>query len=94
MDISTETLISFSRGSRELPGNPSRATLHRWRLRGVRGVKLATCLLGGRRYTSVEAWEQFSAAVTAAAEGMPTPSRTPRQREAAIAKARRELLED
>ena len=40
----------------------SLATLHRWRLHGVRGTKLETCLIGGMRYTSREAIARFIAA--------------------------------
>lgn len=73
IDVQSETLISF----REVPawtkehlGNrvhPS--TIHRWRLRGARGVKLETLLAGGTRYTSAEALNRFFAGATAAADG-------------------------
>lgn len=75
IDIQNETLIPF----REVPawckehlGNrvhPS--TVHRWRLRGARGVKLETILCGGTRYTTHEALNNFFARVTAAADGEP-----------------------
>lgn len=51
-----------------LPGRPSRSTLHRWAHQGIRGVRLATSLIGGRRYTTREAIERFIAA-TSAREG-------------------------
>ena len=73
IDVTAETLIQF----RDLPKwtkdhlgrrvHPS--TLHRWRLRGVRSVNLETLLVGGTRYTSVEALNRFFAATTAAADG-------------------------
>ncbi len=73
INIETESLIPF----REVPawcrehlGNrvhPS--TIHRWRLRGARGVKLETILAGGTRYTSAEALNRFFAGATAAADG-------------------------
>ena len=75
IDVTAENLIRFC----ELPKwtdehlgrrvHPS--TLHRWRLRGTRGVKLETLLVGGTRYTSVEALNRFFAATTAAADGEP-----------------------
>ncbi len=40
--------------------HPHVSTIYRWRLRGIRGVKLETFLIGGRRYTSVEAIERFT----------------------------------
>jgi hypothetical protein len=93
IDISSETLLSLSDAAKTLPGRPSICSLHRWRLRGVRNVKLETCLIGGRRYTSREAVERFSAAVTAAADGEPLPVRTPRQRERDIKRAEAEMKE-
>ena len=37
----------------------ARATVYRWMRTGVRGVVLESCLVGGRRYTSVEALDRF-----------------------------------
>ena len=48
-------------------------TVHRWRLRGVKGIKLETTRVGGRRYTTAEWLDRFHAAVTAAADGDPSP---------------------
>ncbi|MDA8563103.1 DUF1580 domain-containing protein [Mariniblastus sp.] len=73
IDVTKETLIPF----RDVPAwtkerlgkriHPS--TIHRWRLRGVRGVRLETLLIGGTRNTSAEALSRFFAATTAAADG-------------------------
>ena len=72
IDITNENLLPF----RDVPawtkqhlGNrvhPS--TIQRWRLRGARGVKLETLLVGGTRYTSAEALSRFIFATTAAAD--------------------------
>ena len=94
IDFQGETLLSFSQAAKVLPGRPHLSTLHRWRLRGIRGVKLETVLIGGRRFTSCEALERFCAAVTAAANGEHTPIRTPRQRERAVRKAEEDLARD
>jgi hypothetical protein len=94
IDISSEALLSLNDAAKSLPGRPHISTLHRWRLRGVRGIRLETALLGGRRFTSVEALERFSAAITAAADGEPPPTRTPRQRERAIAAALKDLQQE
>jgi hypothetical protein len=91
IDFSSETLLSFSEATRSLPGRPHISTLHRWRLRGVRGVKLKTVLVGGRRYVSLDALDRFNAAVTAAADGETPPARTPRRRAAEIQQAELEL---
>lgn len=60
INIETEELILFPLAGQFIPGRPSRPTLERWRLHGVRGgVKLATCVVGNKRYTSKEAIERF-----------------------------------
>ena len=41
-------------------------TIHRWRIRGARGVKLDTILIGGQRFTSVETLLRFFAESTEA----------------------------
>jgi len=69
-------------------------TIWRWRQKGVRGVRLETFMVGGRRYTTHEAYRRFVAATTLAADGGQPPStsaRTSRQRQAAIARAEAEL---
>jgi hypothetical protein len=35
------------------------STVSRWALHGVRGVRLESFVLGGRRQTSREAWDRF-----------------------------------
>lgn len=73
IDIASESLIPL----RDVPGwcheNLSNrvhiSTVHRWRQRGARGAKLETLLVGGGRYTSIEALHRFFAASTAAADG-------------------------
>jgi hypothetical protein len=56
-----EELLPLAEAAQSLPHKPHVATLYRWMSRGVRGVKLRTCLLGGRRYTSREALAEFIA---------------------------------
>src|SRR5271154_5104019 len=91
IDILIELLISLAAASKLLPGRPSITTLWRWHHRGVRGVKLETVVIGGRRYTSREAIARFIAATTAARDGQPTLLRSPIARERAIAQAEQEL---
>ena len=75
IDIQNETLIPF----KDLPGwceqNLSRrispSTLHRWRLRGCRGIKLETLLIGGTRTTSAEALQRFFLETTRIQDGEP-----------------------
>lgn len=93
IDLSTEHLLTLPEAARLLPGRPSTCTLWRWRSRGVYGVRLDSCLIGGRRYTSREAIERFVAGCSAAGDGQAAPLRTPAARERAIARAERELAD-
>jgi hypothetical protein len=65
--------ISFNDAARYLPENhrPSYATWWRWSRRGVKGIRLRTLVIGGRRYTTPSAVQEFIAEVTAAANGTP-----------------------
>lgn len=91
IDISSETLLSFPEAAKRIPGHPHLSSLHRWRLHGVKGIKLETVKVGGRRYTSVEALHRFSEQTTAAADCRPVPPRSARQRKRSIEQAMREV---
>jgi len=91
IDVDSENLVSFVEAARSLPGRPNITTLWRWRNRGVRGVKLEVACVGGRTYTSREAWARFLERVTAAKNGQPIPSRSNRQREREQQAATRKL---
>jgi hypothetical protein len=90
IDPEREQVIPISDVPKITPGRPNLSTIWRWRLKGVRGITLETFLSGGKRYTSVEAIRRFQSRVTAAADGEPVRSETPRQRERAIERAERE----
>jgi hypothetical protein len=91
MMILHEEQLTLTQAARRVGVNPS--TCWRWALNGVRGVKLETFSIGAQRFTTVEALERFIGGTTAAASNEPMPSvaRTPRQREAAIRRAEKEL---
>jgi hypothetical protein len=88
IDISTEQVITMPQASETFPGNPSLCTLWRWRLKGIRGRKLETVIIGGRPYTSVEALARF-----ARYEGGndTLTIRSPAAREKAVTRAEEEL---
>lgn len=66
----SESLLTLSEAARSLPGGRVHvSTLHRWRLRGVRGIKLETMMRGGVRMTSMAALERFFVAISAAVDG-------------------------
>src|SRR5436853_7301545 len=93
----SESLLTLSAAARELPGPSGKglhvSTLWRWSLRGIRGIRLETVMVGGIRYTSREALERFVGRTTAAAAGTTPAVRTPKQRQRAIEAAERELTE-
>lgn len=89
IDASDEELIPIATAAQLFPGKPvCIQTMHRWRLNGVRGVKLETLLIGGLRYTSKEAIERF---IHAQNQDGSWPTTSPQQR-ARQAEAAREKL--
>jgi hypothetical protein len=91
MKLLTEQKLSLTELARR--EGVSICTTWRWASRGVRGIRLETFNIGGRRWTTDEAFARFVAGTTAAAGGDANHSaaRTNRQREAAIARAEQEL---
>lgn len=70
MFLQGEKLLSLASAVDAATGNrPHAATLHRWRIRGIAGVRLETTCLGGKRMTSVEAVRRFCDQVAAAKDG-------------------------
>jgi hypothetical protein len=73
IDIQTEDLVEIQKVPDVLPKNGGRkihlATVYRWLSRGLSGVRLETCCIGARRYTSREALQRFSETVTAVRDG-------------------------
>jgi Protein of unknown function (DUF1580) len=91
IDIANETLVEISEASKHIPGRPHIATVYRWMMRGVRGgIKLETALVGGSRWTSVEAIQRFVDRLSGPREDASQP-RTSRQRQRAAEKANQEL---
>lgn len=91
IDHLTETLVNFQHAGKHIPGNPALCTRHRWRLHGVRGVKLETLLVGGIRYTSIEAISRFIEEQNT--DQAPTPAISPSQRRT-MAEAANRVLEE
>lgn len=81
IDLSSETLLSLRDAAKSLPGRPHISTIFRWRRVGVRGVRLETCRIGGRRFTSVEALNRFLIAINEPdAKAQTAPRSRPRRR--------------
>jgi Protein of unknown function (DUF1580) len=73
-----DDLISLTAASRLLPSHPNPATLWRWRTKGIRGIRLQTVLVGGRRFVTRKAIEEFIQRLTEAAEQRATDIRQER----------------
>jgi len=71
ISVFDDKLLSLGEAARQLPGRPSPCTLWRWRARGVGGVRLKTILIGGRRFVSRQAIDEFVRALTAAGDRQP-----------------------
>ncbi|HUY36404.1 MAG TPA: DUF1580 domain-containing protein [Pirellulales bacterium] len=84
-----EETLDLATVARSLPGKPHPATVWRWYRHGLRGQRLETIVVGGRRYTSREALARFVAATTLAREAEP-----PAGAVAAIAAARDDVHVD
>lgn len=88
VDLDRDTLLTFPQASARLPGRPNLATLHRWRLHGVRGIRLACVKVGGRRYVTARALDEFIAALSGAPTPAPADVSAARQRQIAGVEAR------
>jgi hypothetical protein len=82
-DLLSETRISLTQLAREQ--NVAVSTCWRWCLRGIRGHQLESFSLGGRKFTTCEAFARF----VARTNGERVTNETPRQRERAIREAER-----
>lgn len=91
-DLLCETRVSLTELARQ--EGVSIPTTWRWAQRGVKGIRLETIQVGGRRYATQEAFHRFVERTTAAAHGEVPSTRTNRQREASIKRAEAELASD
>ncbi len=83
IDLTREKLLTFNQAGQSLPGarRISYATWWRWWRHGIRGVKLETVVVGGRRYTSAAAVQRFVTATTAADSSAQSHARSNQQRQ-------------
>jgi len=92
IDHQNEQVISIADAAQRLPGRPSVRTVWRWLDRGCRKTQLESILIGGRRYTSVEAVDRFLTAINEPDVKRASPATTAK-RQRAIDQAERELQE-
>lgn len=96
IDLSAETPIPLREAGQQAPGSPHQSTLNRWWRRGVRGVRLETFLVGGKRFTTRDAMLRFFEATTAASlsgeVGKTKPASSPCHRAERAASQLEEIL--
>jgi len=63
-----DELITMKQARELIPHHPAPSTLVRWHTTGYKGVRLETVMVGGRRYTTKEALQEFADACTVAAD--------------------------
>lgn len=90
IDLTIEEPILLADAAKLLPNRPHLSTLWRWFQRGVKGHRLETLVVGGKRYTSREALQRFADRLTTSTAA-PIAVRTPRQRQREIEQAEAEL---
>ena len=73
IDILREELRPLEQTAQHIPGQPHVSTLFRWAGKGVHGCRLETVLVGGRRFTSLEAVQRFVADLTHQTSGDVSP---------------------
>lgn len=79
-----ENLIRIAEVPKHLPGRPDVSTVYRWLNQG----KLESLMIGGRRWTSVQAIARF---VNRSTNGAATPSEVSERRKGEIEKAEAKL---
>ena len=62
-------LITLTQLAKQLPERPHPSTCARWATRGIRGIRLKTYLVGGRRCTTLADFSAWVAATSRAASG-------------------------
>ena len=90
IDISGEQILTLTQAAKSLPGRPNISTLWRWYTQGVRGCRLETVMIGGRRYTSVQALQRFADRLSRPAD-KPGHAPTTQVRQRNVAAVEREL---
>src|SRR5687767_3852118 len=96
IDLSVEEAKPLSVLARSVPNRSGKrgicaSTIWRWSLRGIRGVRLETVVIGGIRMSTDAALSRFFVATTAAANGEQAPAVTGKRRAKEIEAAEREF---
>ncbi|HMO13032.1 MAG TPA: DUF1580 domain-containing protein [Pirellulaceae bacterium] len=88
--ILDQELLSIKQAAKLIPSKPHAATLFRWMTKGSRGHKLQSWLVGGQRFTTALAIEEFIGKLSGGSAPSGQPSKS---RQRAIEQAEKELSE-
>jgi hypothetical protein len=77
--------LDLSKAAKVLAHTPHASTLHRWAMHGVKGVRLKTVKIGGRRFTSRVEIERFIANLSKDEPEAPSTSPADQLRKASAA---------
>ena len=93
INFGREKLLTYGEAAQLLPkgSRPSYSTFWRWWNRGIRGVRLETVLVGGKRFTTAEAMQRFADALSARDVDRFPADCSPRRRERNHSSAEAEL---
>ncbi len=81
IDVRSEKLLPLSAAAEKFPGGKRHiSSLHRYRLRGVGGVRLDAVKLGGRWFTSEESIDRFVAQLNGVRSDAESGSAVPRDK--------------
>jgi hypothetical protein len=100
IDINKETLISISDTPKHLPRRRNGKTVHisavyRWLKKGIKGIRLESARIAGTTYTSLEALQRWSDALTNADESTADEIlQTPKSRERQINQAAKQVTRE
>lgn len=83
-----EDPISLQDAAASTKASLSYWTLYRWATEGLRGVKLESWFIGGKRYTSMAAIDRFNARQTALRNGQAVDPPTSRKKRSDSARAK------
>jgi hypothetical protein len=87
IDLLSESRVTLNQLASEQ--NVALSTCWRWCLRGIKGHVLESFSVGGRKFTTRQAFARFVAAIN----GESVRTETPRQRERAISRAEKRAQE-
>ena len=76
-EIDKNRMVLLSKAAVLLPTRNEKkvhpSTLHRWRSKGIRGIRLVCTRIGGCWYTTQNALEEFCRKLSASPESKPSP---------------------